>query len=145
MLAEIVGQSRRRGFGQTAGLRIPIVGPAMLMELDPPLDRSDRIQILVELELVVASQAAAQPASVLQHEIEQMLVLAASAGALPSAPNSRSYTSRGLISLATGRVGLCQEMCEPYSRVYPTLLSTPEMTGSVPSSSDGSGVWLPTC
>ena len=83
--------------------------------LNSPLDFADARQVFVELLMVAFPELALEARGVVEHEIEDRplllaphrQVLARSAGA--PAPKSRSKTSRGFGSGATGRVGPLQD------------------------------------
>ena len=100
-----------------AGLGVVDVAGAAVagLEGDPLLDGADRVEVLVELAAVVLADPVAQGAGVVGRPGRGRSGRRRAAGApcRRSERNSRSKASLGLISRATGVVGLDQEMCEP--------------------------------
>ena len=104
------------GLDVLAGLRVVAVAGAAVagLEGDPLLDGADRVEVLVELAAVVAGRSGRGGRPVSSATRSRTLRSSSPGRGRPASERKRrSKASLGLISRATGVVGLDQEMCEP--------------------------------
>ena len=83
--------------------------------LDAALDVAHRLEVLVDLRLVLRAEGAPQPPDLVADEIEDAAIALirssrARASVLPVVPNSRSKTARGSFSIGSGVVGVRHAM-----------------------------------
>ena len=116
--------------------------------LDPPLDVTQRGEIVVHPRVVRGTELPLQLLHPVHHRVEKAAVLAQPrrprpfGSVLSLAPNSRSNTTRGLFSVISGSVGVSHEIVLLYAQLYPTSQDPTRLLSSICSCSDESCVSL---
>ena len=86
----------------------------LLGPLDAPLDLADVLEVLVQPRAIAGAEAALQrrqhPRATESRMLRSSRIRARRCAAVPGRPNIRSNTTRGLISIGSGVVGVCQEI-----------------------------------
>src|SRR5579884_1462243 len=83
-----------RSGGTGCQRRLPRPGVGLGGEFQASFDRPDRVEVLVELEQIVAAQSATKIAGVLQRQIEQAAVVVSSASGVFGTEQAFVYHAR---------------------------------------------------
>ena len=114
MLSVIARRFRWKRFAIDRHTRLPGLLRTGACALDALFERTHERKILVESYTILCANLRTQPLCIAQHPVEQQRVHLRPATVLSvEARNSRSYAERGLISRASGVVGLLHAMCDP--------------------------------